>query len=499
MSPPGICADTVLPVKGVPKNSSRPTISEVVENIGFGKAQLLVLFTGGAVLFNRGVHMCLMAVLTIPVAKELKLNHNQEGMLSSGMFTGMFVGTIASGYVGDRIGRRFPVCSSSIAVVLIGCLSSLSVSFPMLLGMRFLLGLSMAFGDVPVTALFSEVSPQRWKIPMRAFAEAFFDVGYTYTAALASFSDPFLRQLTWKRLLLLASIPPGVMGLLAAFFLPESPVYLASSGRRQDAVRVFGIFARLNGVQHMDMDYAEEVQERSGAAGESTSNQLRVVLGPRYLRITVILAYIAFVLNVFYYGGMYAQPQVMTKGKGLAPGWEIVIGGPFDVVGILVAMVIAQAIARKRALCFALVMAALSIFCFGFAGSQNNRSTPLEIIYQFGVFGFYWVPAISFIVFSQLAVETFPTMASTTGGSIAFCVGRFGAMAAPMLFENLRAVTHHWELFCYLSAAFSLLAVMMLAADASMSRDPVNEDPYEAAPQRRLPLADAEAGKGKVQ
>jgi len=474
----------------------RPTVNEVVENVGFGKAQLLVLFTGGAVLFNRGVHMCLMAVLTIPVAKDFGLNHNQEGLLSSGMFTGMFVGTIASGYVGDRIGRRFPVCTSSIAVVVIGCLSSIAGSFPMLLGMRFLLGLAMAFGDVPVTALFSEVSPPRWKIPMRAFAEAFFDVGYTYAAALASFADPNLRALEWKKLVLFASIPPGAMGLLAAIFLPESPVWLASIGRRSEAQRVFGVFKRLNGAEGARVDYADTVEEKTGHS-EPATQQLRIVLGPRFARTTLILAYIAFTLNVFYYGGMYAQPQVMTKGKGLAPGWEIVIGGPFDMVGIIAATIIAQVVARKPALCFALVMAALSIFCFGFAGCTDERSTTLEIMYQFGVVGFYWVPAISFIIFCQLAVESFPTACSTTGGSIAFCAGRFGAMAAPMIFENVRAATHMWQLFCYLSAAFSVLAVMLVAADAKLSRDPANEDPFETAPCRRAPLADAEVGKGR--
>lgn len=474
----------------------RPTINEVVESVGYGRAQLLVLFTGGAVLFNRGVQMCLMAILTIPVAKDFDLNHNQEGFLSSGMFAGMFLGTIASGYVGDKIGRRFPVCSSSIAVVIIGCLSSLSVNFKMLLAMRFFLGLAMAFGDVPATALFSEVSPARWKIPMRAFAEAFFDVGYTYAAALASFADPNLRELQWKRLLLFASIPPGAMGLLAAFFLPESPVFLAHSGRRQEAIRVFKVFARLNGKPETNVEYEDHEQEKCGRNDESPLEQLRVVFGPRFMRITLILAYVSFTLNVFYYGGMYAQPQVMTKGKGLAPGWEIVIGGPFDMVGIIVAMVIAQMIPRKPALCFALAMAGISIFCFGFAGSVAHRTYPLEIMYQFGVFGFYWVPAIGFIVFSQVAVETFPTLASTTGGSITFCSGRFGALAAPMLFENLRAATKMWQLFCYLSAAFSVLALMLLAADAAVG-DPTCEDPYETTPARRMALVDAEAGRIK--
>lgn len=501
MSHHGISVDGALPVKGV-EQGCRPTTSEVVENLGFGKAQLLIFFAGGTVLFNRGVHMCLMAILTVPIAKDFGLSQNQEGLLSSGMFAGMFVGTFASGYVGDRIGRRFPVCTSSIAVVIIGCMSALSVNFEMLLVLRVFLGMAMALGDVPVTVLFSEVSPKCWRIPIRAAAEGIFDVGYTYAALLASIADPYLRALQWNKLLLFASIPPGVMGFISAFVLPESPVYLASCGNRTEAMRVFSIFRRLNNMPHVSVDYVPDTQEQrsnSEGGGLTAAQQLSLVLGRRFFRITLILAYVAFAVNLFYYGGMYSQPQVMTKGKGLAPGWEIVIGGPFDVCGLIVAMGLAQVIPRKQAICFSLVMAAMGMFCFGFAGSVASRSNGMEIMYQFGVFSFYWVPAMCFVVFGQLCVESFPTTAVSTGGSIAFCSGRLGAMAGPLLFENIRAATHSWNVFCYLSAGFSILAVLLLIVDASISKDPTTEDPFETIPSKRSALADAETGvKGKT-
>jgi len=63
-----------------------------------------------------------------------------------------------------------------------------------------------------------------------------------------------------------------------------------------------------------------------------------------------------------------------------------------------------------------------------------------------------------------------------------------------MLFENIRAATGQWNLFCYLSAALCVLAVLMLGADAKGGQ-PARQDPYESVPDRRVPLADAEAGK----
>uniref|UniRef100_A0A7S1PR09 Major facilitator superfamily (MFS) profile domain-containing protein n=1 Tax=Alexandrium catenella TaxID=2925 RepID=A0A7S1PR09_ALECA len=471
---------------------TRPSVAELIEDIGVGKAQLIILCTGGVVLFNRGIQMCLMSILTIPVASTFKLGPNSQGLLSTLLFVGMVLGTIASGYLGDRLGRRFPVCTSAILVSLFAALSALANSYLSLLILRFVLGFFMAFGDVPVTALLSEVTPKRWRIPMRAASEGFFDVGYTYAAFLATLMDPYLHDLQWRKLLLMASIPPGVLGILTIFILPESPVYLAMTGDHVMAQRILTSLKRMNGVPGISVDYKPPMVE---SASIPAMEQLRIIFGNRYRRSTMILAYTTFVINFFYYGGMYTQPQVMQKGHGLMPGWEIVLGGPADIFGILFATVVAQLLPRRVVLSFAMFMAAVGISCFGYAGSVESRSWLLECVYHFGVLGFYWVPAMTFIVLGQLSVETFPTVASATGGSVAFAMGRVGALAAPLVFENIRAQTGRWNIFCYIAAVGCLFGMLLVVF---MWSPPVeDDDPFESAPERIRPLADAEEGKNR--
>jgi len=471
------------------------SVGEVVEDIGFGKAQVLMAVTGGAVFFNRGVQMCLMSILTLPIAADLDLTTTQQGSLSTVLFFGMFLGTLASGWNGDGVGRRFPVVASSIATVFIGCLSATCTSFHGLFTARLCLGFATALGDVPATALLSEVTPKHWRIPMRAAAEGMFDLGYTYAAFLASCWDPYLIELNWQRLMVVTCIPPGILGLSAAAFLPESPVWLASRGDRAEALRVFEGFRRLNGKppRHIELEVQETAKVPAGQLG--FTGALGVVFGPRYLLTTCVLSYVAFVFNLFYYGGIYAQPQVMTKGNGLAPGWEMVLGGPFDVLGITVATMLAVSAPRKMVLMFALLAASLSIVCFGYAGSIPVRTPLLEVMYQVGLFGFYWIPAVGFIVFGQLAVESYPTLAAATGGSVIFSTGRFGAMTAPILFERMREVSGQWELFTYLTSVLCALGTVLLCWEA-WKREATKGDPVEVAPPlRRVPLADTEHGK----
>jgi len=473
------------------------SVSEVVEDIGFGKAQLLMVVTGGAVFFNRGVQMCLMSILTIPIAADLRLTTTQQGLLSTVLFFGMTLGTLASGWNGDGVGRRFPVVVSSIATIVIGCLSAACTSYRWLFFARLCLGFAVALGDVPVTALLSEVTPKRWRIPMRAVTEGMFDLGYTYTAFVASCRDAYLKDLDWQWLMIVTCIPAGVLSLSAAAFLPESPVWLASRGDHAEAVRIFHGFRRLNGRPpvRIELEVQEPTKALSDPALQRAAGALGVVFGPRYLLTTCVLAYVAFVLNIFYYGGMYAQPQVMTQGNGLAPGWEIVLGGPFDLIGITVATMLAQAAPRKTVLMFSIAAAAGSISCFGYAGSLPIRTPLLEVMYQVGLFGFYWVPAVGFIVFGQLAVESYPTLVAATGGSVAFSTGRFGAMTAPLLFERVRDVSGQWQLFTYLTSVLCALGTVLLCWEA-WTIEPTKGDPAEVAPPlRRVPLADAEHGK----
>jgi len=461
------------------------SVNEVVEAVGFGKAQLLVLVTGGAVLFNRGVQMCLMSILTLPIAADLDLTTTQQGSLSTVLFFGMFLGTLASGWNGDGVGRRFPVVASSIATVFIGCLSATCTSFHGLFTARLCLGFATALGDVPATALLSEVTPKHWRIPMRAAAEGMFDLGYTYAAFLASCWDPYLIELNWQRLMVVTCIPPGILGLSAAAFLPESPVWLASRGDRAEALGIFEGLRRLNGKPPRSIELEVPEPAKAQADQSELAGALGVVFGPRHLLTTCILAYVGFVLNVFYYGGMYAQPQVMTQGRGLAPGWQMVLGGPFDLIGIAVATVLAQAAPRKTVLMFTIAAAAVSISCFGYAGSLPRRTPLLEVVYQVGFFGFYWVPAVGFVVFGQLAVESYPTLVSTTGGSVAFCMGRVGAMAAPLLFEHVWKFSGQWEVFCYLSSALCALGIAAVLALEARSGGAAKDGHHETAPSSR--------------
>lgn len=437
---------------------------EVVEEVGFGKAQLLVLVTGGSVIFNRGMQMCLLSILTLPIAMDLRLTASQQGMLSTALLSGMFTGTMVSGWCGDVAGRRFPIVFSSISTVLIGCASAACVSFRWLFCARVCLGFAMALGDVPMLVLLSEVTPVKWRIPVRAATEGIFNIGYIYAAVLAACCDAYLRDLSWQKLTLLTCAVPGAMGLCAAAFMPESPLLLAGRGDSVGATRVFDQLRRLNRRPRACIDVQPSRIPAKARDRGRLADSLNTVLGKHYLRTTCVLAFAAFALNVFHFVGAHAQPRT-TAVRGGVPlaGQEIVAGSSFNLIGASVATALAQSVPRRRALGLCMALAALSIACVGHAGSALDRTPALEVMYQAGLFGLYWVPAVGFVSFGQLVVDSYPTLASATGLSAALCAGRLGSAVAPLVLEHfLWDFGGLWQLFCYLSSALCAMGAVSL-------------------------------------
>jgi len=427
-------------------------VEDVIEELGYGAAQIKCLLLAGVVLFSQGCQLCILSVVAAPLSTEFNLNYNQRAFFSTMIFTGIFLGTIVSGQFGDMMGRRLPICVGVLVSSCMSCFMQTLHSFNQLLFALLALGMGLGLGFPSAIVYLSEVTPKDWRIVMQCLALAVYDAGYSYAAFIATMQNPSLEHLTWRKVMMTASVLPAVVGLVTVLFLQESPIYLAAKGRHQEAEKVLDSMRTSNRAQGANIRYHVRVDASLGITEARTGNQFLTVFSAKFRTMMLVLCVISFTLNSFHFGGLYAQPQVMsgpTKGS-MPAGVELIIGGPADGLGLLVVPFVSKRIPRLLVMAFAMLMAASVSICFGFAGQFQRRFLMLEYIYQFGVFGFYWVPAIGFVILSQLSVEVFPITASATGCSIVMAVGRLGALSAPLLFENSRHFFGNWNVYFYI-------------------------------------------------
>lgn len=477
----------------------RKPLTAVIEDLGFGRAQIRQLCLAGVVLFGNGSQTAIASIMTLSIADEWHLNMLQRSLLITFLFSGMCLGGIFSGRIGDRWGRWYAVVISNIVQTLMGFLSAFSPNWVVLGVLRVLTGFGMGFGLPPMCALLSEVTPERWKIPIRAMNDAFFDLGFIYSAVLCSFDEPTLQVLHWRTLLMLNVLPPGLIGCLTFFFLQESPVFYASIGEDGKAAKILESFWRANKGPDSEpqVDYEPIAVAQDEGHGKSNWAELSVVLGPKYWLLTAGFCYTSFCCNIYFYGGMYAQPQVMAKSsETLVAGWQMVIGGVFDLFGLVLAAFVARLLGRKPTLIFSLVSCCVLVVCFGFAGAKEGRGFMMEALYQIGVFGFYWVPSMMFVVLYQFALDAYPTAVASTGSGLCQASGRLGAIFGPEVFEYIKKVTGKWEIFCYTVAVASFLATVFVAfihIPASPSEDAFEDESNEKEPLLKgtKPIAEA--------
>ena len=242
---------------------------------------------------------------------------------------GVLVGALASGPIGDRLGRK-PLLLASVAIF---GLASLASAFASSLGplsaLRFLTGLGIAGAFTGTTALTGDYTPQRLRATM---------IMVTFTGApLGGFIGSLivaalLQHYTWPVIFVLGGVFPLVLLLVIAIWLPESPRFLAHKSNLSPRQR--GLLARLDTAQTRTASHPVDI---------ATGNAVRMLFGRGYALQTALLWVIFFcsLLNLYLF--VFWLPEVlhltgMTPSQAVFASSLIPLGGIFAVLylGLLI-------------------------------------------------------------------------------------------------------------------------------------------------------------------
>lgn len=403
-------------------------LPDVIDPAGVGYAQLKVGALTAGVFLADGSELLLITSVASAVAKEWELSPCQRGgLVSAVVFLGVFVGNLVSGPLGDTFGRRRLLIASYMGIAGCSVLSSAATSVWMLAAVRVLVGVSIGFGQPASLALSSEHTPTSWRIPMMTATIAFFTIGEIYGTFLLLWDDPSLGKLHWRSLLRWGALPAMVLSLASLMFLNESPSFLALHNQ------------------------AAEARADAETSGESLAELLRrqmdVVFGGGLLATTAVVTYSCFILNLNYYGTLYAFPQVLPQLIHEAAASELLIGALWELPGLAMGLVIGMTLSRKGGVRLYLGLMALSLLAFAFGAAAKQRAWGSEALLYAGYYGVKCFVNIGFIIIYQYAVEVYPTEARVTGTAFCLAGGRVAAMLSPLAYEFITGATGDFRMF----------------------------------------------------
>ncbi|XP_034939012.1 synaptic vesicle glycoprotein 2B isoform X2 [Chelonus insularis] len=325
---------TLDPEKG---SCIKADFEKAIELTEYGKFHYFLLAVCGFVSTSEEMDVISMSFILPSAQCDLHLNTEAKGWLSSIIFIGMMAGAYAWGSVADALGRRKVLIVISFMNALCIVASSFSQSYELFLFFRFLNGAALGGSGPVIWSYFAEFQPKSKRGSMLSFMAAFWTLGNLFVAGLAWLVIPHdigidTKMFTfnsWRIFLLICAAPSFIVaGLL--LFLPESPKYLLSRGRYEEALNIFrGIYAINTGkprdtytVKELVINDFHELESVKSDAKEKNKykimlsdiidNSKQLFVSP-ILRFTVISIIINFTFHIGYYGLMMWFPELFNR------------------------------------------------------------------------------------------------------------------------------------------------------------------------------------------
>ncbi|XP_043277261.1 synaptic vesicle glycoprotein 2B isoform X2 [Venturia canescens] len=326
---------TLDPEKG---SYLKADFEKAIELTEYGKFHYFLLAVCGFVSTSEEMDVISMSFILPSAQCDLKLDTQAKGWLNSIIFIGMMAGAYAWGSVADALGRRKVLIAISFMNAVCIVASSFSQSYELFMFFRFLNGAALGGSGPVIWSYFAEFQPKSKRGSMLSFMAAFWTLGNLFVAGLAWLIIPHdigITNLTftynsWRIFLLICAVPSFIVaGLL--LLLPESPKYLLSRGRYEEALNIFrGIYAINTGkprdsytVKELILDdlYREPEPVKTGAPeknkykimlGDIMDNSKQLFVSP-ILRFTIISIIINFTFHIGYYGLMMWFPELFNR------------------------------------------------------------------------------------------------------------------------------------------------------------------------------------------
>jgi putative MFS transporter len=196
------------------------------------------IIVGTATFFDAFDALAITYVLPA-VVPLWKLSPAAIGWLISAGFLGQLIGALAGGWFAERIGRRPVIVAAVLWFGLFSLACGWAWNYESLLVLRTLQGLGLG-AEVPVAATYiSELARAKGRGRFVLLFELVFPIGLVAVAIMGRWIVP----VGWQYLFFVGGVP-ALFALFMMRNLPESPRWLASRGRLDDAAATMGLIEK---------------------------------------------------------------------------------------------------------------------------------------------------------------------------------------------------------------------------------------------------------------
>ncbi|KAH7397851.1 major facilitator superfamily transporter sugar [Cadophora sp. MPI-SDFR-AT-0126] len=384
----------------------------------------------------------------------------KQGGIVSIYYLGAIVGAFIGGWIADRVGRVNGLFLSAIFALVGGALQAATQDLTFILVARVVTGLGTGALTSITPVYIAEVSSaaHRGAFLGYVFIANYLGISVAYWLNFGlSFIDNGNSEIRWRFLLAFQCIP-ALMLLAGIKLLPDSPRYLASAGRYEDAKEVL-VHVRGNDGPDVEKEFMEicAIAEESKAAspvefakiiaGRATSAPhlgrrawlcIWLQIMASWTGITAVTAYSPVLLTQAGYGTI--------KQGGLAGGLNTI-----GIVGTIISAQIVDRLGRRRCLIggafglFVVNLVAASLY----EGARHNPSITSQVapatVTMLFLFNLIYAATWGTVAF-LIPTEIFPSTMRAQGNGFGITGWAIGVgwtvLVNPIMFQHLESRTY---------------------------------------------------------
>jgi MFS transporter, putative metabolite:H+ symporter len=405
-----------------------------LERIPLSRPHMRLLFQGGLGYTYDAANSGIVAFLMPVLATLWGLSHSETGLLGSSTFIGYLFGALTAGYIGDRYGRKVVMMVALGIYCLATLIAATSVNWPEFFALHIVAGYGTGAESAIIAPFLSEFVPSRQRGRYVGVVAGFFSFGFVVSALLG-----LLIPVSggWRWVQVIAAVPV-LMLLVWRRAIPESPRFLLSNGRREEAERVVSRLEREYEAIGRTLPPVSVAAAGTGAIAPARRQGLLRSTASLFAagsRRRMIGACVVWLVQTFsYYGFITWIPSLLVD-----RGFDISKSFTFSLLiyimmvpGYFTAAFLNDRLDRKWVVAVYLTGGGLSALVLAFAASNS-------VILGAGMALSFFLNGVYAGLYSYTP-ELFPTRIRATGMATVSAVARLGAIFAPIIIGSAYTV-----------------------------------------------------------
>ncbi|APC96777.1 sugar porter family MFS transporter [Francisella frigiditurris] len=329
-------------------------------------AMIVAIAAIGGLLF--GFDTSIIAGATPFIQNEFTASNWQIEIVVSFCVLGAFFGALLSGYFTDRFGRKRVMIATSLLFIVGTLVATFAPNIACLVVGRFMLGSAIGIASYAVPLFIAEVAPASKRGSLVLWNGAFLTGGqviaFVVNYLLTSSGD-------W-RLMIATGLVPAILLFIGMCFMPYSPKWLVSKGRKEEAKETLTKLRDCNSVVKLELKAIQENLAKPSKVGflQIFDKKVRPVL---YIGLALGIFQQFFGINTVMYYGPHIMESIGFNGNETRMLMTLVLG-IVNFIATIITIMFIDKLGRRRFLLIGSAMAAISLFSMIYL-LKNSSST----------------------------------------------------------------------------------------------------------------------------